>query len=161
MTGLEAVREHYLAEARTQAAEVMAHARDMARDILDKARADAAELTRHAEEEGQASAEQDTGRDWTAARRRARAIHLAAQRSVYDDLRTQCARALALDPRTTVLLHRIGDAARMRLGPGATITLGVSSVDASRKAHHVRWTVEEAVDDSLHRLGPEVEELWR
>ena len=161
MKGLEAVREAHLAEARVHAAELLAHAREVAAGIVDQAQAEAAELTRRAEEEGLTSAEQDTGREWTAARRRARAIRLAAQRSAYESLRARAARAVEADPRTRGLLRSIADAARMRLGPGASVTLEPGAVIASRRTTHFRWTVEEAVDASLEGLAPELEELWR
>ncbi len=161
MKGLEALRETHLAAARAHAGELIAHARDVAQGILERAQADAAELTRNAEQEGQVSAEQDTGRDWTAARRRARAIRLAAQRGVYESVRLRAVHGVEADSRTDALLRRVADAARMRLGPGALVTIEPGTVSASRRTMHVRWTVEDAVDASLARLGPELEELWR
>ena len=161
MNGLEAVREHHLAAARVHAGELIAHAREVGQGILDKAHADATELTHQAEADGQASAEQDTGREWTAAHRRARAIRLAAERTLYDELRSAAAQAVQSDRRAGALVRRLADAARMRLGPGASVTVDTGGVYASRKAVHVRWTVEEAVDDSLRRLGAGVEDLWR
>lgn len=160
MKGLDAVRETHLAAARAHAGELVAHARDVARGILEAAQAEAAELTRNAEAEGQVSAEQDTGRDWTAARRRARGIRLAAQRGAYESLRTRAVQAVEADPRTDPLLRRVADAARMRLGPGASVSVERGTVNASRRATHVRWTVEDAVDASLAGLGPQLEELW-
>lgn len=160
MKGLEAVREAHLAAARAHAGELLAHAREVAQGILAGAQAEAAEVTRQAEQQGQASAEQDTGRDWTAARRRARAIRLAAERGAYEALRARAAHAVEADPRMGRLLRSIGDAARMRLGPGASVVLEPGAVVASRKTIHVRWTIEDAVDASLERLGPQLEELW-
>jgi vacuolar-type H+-ATPase subunit E/Vma4 len=161
MTGLESLREHHLADARAQAASRVAEARAASQAMLEKAKADAAALTRQAEEEGQTSAEQDTGRDWIAARRRARAIRLAAQRSVYENLRAEAARAVESEPRCADLLRSVADAARLRLGPGAVVSVDRRGVRAARKATHVRWTIEEAVDGALSQLGPQVEELWR
>lgn len=161
MKGLEAVREAHLAAARVHAGELLAHAHDVAQGILVAAQGEAAGLTRQAEQQGQASAEQDTGRDWTAARRRARAIRLAAQRGAYEALRARTVRAVEADPRMGGLLRRVADAARMRLGPGAAVAFEPGAVVATRRDTYVRWTVEDAVDASLERLGPELEELWR
>ena len=161
MTGLQAVREAHLAAARVHADELLAHARDVAQGILVGAQAEAADLTKQAEEEGQASADQDTGRDWTAARRRARAIRLAAQRGAYEALRARAAHAVEADPRMDALLRNVADAARMRLGPGASVALEPGAVVASRRTTHVRWTVEDSIDAALERLGPQLEELWR
>ena len=161
MNGLEAVREAHLAAARAHAAELLAHARDVAEGILESAKAEAAELTRHAEEEGRTSAEQDTGRDWTAARRRARAIRLAAERGSYETLRARASHAVGADARTAAVLHNVADAARMRLGPGASVTVDAGVVVASRRTTRVRWTVDDAVDASLEQLGPELQQLWR
>ena len=161
MNGLEALREHHLVGARAHAAGLIADARALAQSILEKAQADAAHLTQQAEEDGHASAEQDTGRDWTAARRRARAIRLAAQRAVYEDVKAAAAKASESDPRSPGLVRQVAEAARTRLGPGALVTAGSHGVSATRGKTHVRWTVTEAVDESLSRLGPELEELWR
>lgn len=138
----------------------MAHAREISQGIVSKAQADAAELTRQAEADGQASAEQDTGREWTAAHRRARAIRLAAGRSLYDDLRAAAVEAVQADRRAADLLRHVADAARMRLGPGASVRADGFVVDATRLNAHVRWTLQDAVDESLTRLGAEMEELW-
>lgn len=162
LEGLDALRSHHLADARHRADALIAEARVAAKEVLERAQAEAAELTRQAREEGQESAEQDTGREWTAGRRRARGIRLAAQRSAYEALRGAAIGAVQVDPRSGDLLRTVADAARRRLGPGATVELAAGEVRATRRTKEVRWALEQAVDESLRGLGPAVlEELWR
>ena len=161
MTGLEALRESHLAEARARAAELVAGARATSREVLEKAKAEADEVIRMAEEEGNASAERDTGHDWTSARRRARAIRLAAQRDAYEELRLAAVAAAVGDPRSDGLRHAVAAEARMRLGPGALVNVNRAGVTATRRTKHVGWTVDDAVGEVLGRLGPRIEELWR
>ncbi|HYL08056.1 MAG TPA: hypothetical protein VEU76_05875 [Candidatus Udaeobacter sp.] len=161
MTGLEPLREHHLAEARAHAASRIADARAASLAMLEKAKADAVELTRQARNDGQASAELDTGRDWIAARRRARAIRLAAQRRVLESLRSGATGAVESDPRCADLLRQVADAARSRLGPSAVISVDARAVRAARNTMHIRWAIDDAVDDALLQLGPQLEDLWR
>ena len=164
MTGLETVRNHHLAAARARADEVLRDAHVQAQQIAGKSSADAAALIENAEKEGEEAASLDTSREWTADRRRARGIILAAQQGVYRDLNTAAAAAVRADPRYRVLLERLADESRRRLGPGADVEVdfsGDAGVRATRKDRHIARSLDGIVTDSIERLGSEIEELWR
>jgi hypothetical protein len=164
MTSLETVRNHHLAAARARADALLRDARVQAQQILSKSSDGAAALIENAEKEGAEAAALDTSREWTAARRRARGIILAAQEGVYGDLQAAAAAAVHADPSYPVLLARLADEARRRLGPGADVDVDASGdlgVCATRKDRHIAWALDSIVRDSIERLGPEIEELWR
>jgi vacuolar-type H+-ATPase subunit E/Vma4 len=164
MNGLEPVRMHHLAAARAQAEAIVSEARAQSGQIHARSAADAEALITHAQQEGEDAAALDTSREWITARRRARGIILAAQRDAFDRLRAAAATAVRSDPRYPALLARLADTARRQLGPGAEVTTdpdGERGVRATRKSRHVNLSLEEMVEQSLERLGPAVEELWR
>ncbi len=161
MKGLDPVRANHLESARSRAEAMVRDARAQAEQIIARATADARALTEQAEQEGEASADLDTSRGWTGARRRARGILLAAQRDVYDELRNAVDGAVQSDTRYPSFLQRLADEARRRLGPGAEVRVDRNLVLGKRKERHVRWSLQDIIDESLSRLGPDVEELWR
>ncbi len=164
MTGLETVRSHHLAAARARADALLRDARVQAKQILSRSSADAAALIVNAEKGGEEAAALDTSREWTAARRRARSIILAAQQGAFSDLQAAAAAAVRADTRYPVLLERLADEAQRRLGPGADVDVDASGdlgVTAMRKNRHIAWSLDSIVRESIERLGPEVEELWR
>lgn len=161
MNGLEAVRARHLADQRLKAESIVASAREAAAKMLAQAKVEANAATATAQREGEQSADLDTGREWTAARRRARAIVLSAQRDVYDESRRMCAEAVRVSPRYPTLQRVVADRARRRLGPGADVVVDGDTVVVTRKHRSVRWTLADAVEEALRRLGGEVEALWR
>jgi vacuolar-type H+-ATPase subunit E/Vma4 len=164
MTGLEAVRRHHLAAAHVRADAILRDARAQAQQIAAKSDADARALIEQAEKEGEEAAELDTSLEWTSARRRARGVILAAQNEAYQDLRAAVTAAVSCDSRYPSLLGCLADAARRKLGPGAEVAVdagGDRGVTATRKDRRVDWSLEKIVDESVYRLGPSIEELWR
>jgi vacuolar-type H+-ATPase subunit E/Vma4 len=164
MTGLEPVRMHHLAAARAQADAMLSDARAQAERILAGAATDAETLIAQAKQEGEEAAALDTSHEWINARRRARSIILAARRDAFDHLRAAAAVAVRSDPRYPALLERLADIARRQLGPGAVVNAdpyGERGVSATRKGRHVDVSLANLVEQSLERLGPAVEELWR
>jgi vacuolar-type H+-ATPase subunit E/Vma4 len=164
VTGLEAVREHYLAEARARAGRILEDSRLQAREIVARGASGAAAVTEGARHEGEAAARLDTDRAWTAARRRARSLILSAQREAYDELRARLALAIRRDVRYPRLLERLGHAAQRQLGPGAIVETdrdGDHGVVATRRDRRVGWSLSDVVAAGLDELGPSVAELWR
>jgi vacuolar-type H+-ATPase subunit E/Vma4 len=161
MKGLDSVRTRHLADARARAEGIVRDAHRQADEILAQSAGETAELASQAEHAGETSADLDTSRGWATARRRARGIRLAAQREAYEELRTSAAAAVHSDRRSGALLQRVADEARSRLGPAAKVMIDSDSVRASRDKVHVRWSLADAVERSLSRLGPEIEALWR
>jgi len=159
--GLDPVRARHLADARARAEGVVRDAHRQADGILAQAAAEASELVSRAERDGGTSADLDTSRGWATARRRARGIRLAAQRDAYEELQASAAAAVGSDRRSDALLQRVADDARSRLGQAAKVVVDRGSVRASRDKVHVRWSLGDAVELSLSRLGPEIEALWR
>lgn len=161
MKGLDPVRANHLESSRARAEAIVRDARAQADQIIARSSADARAMTEQAEHEGEASADLDTDRSWTAARRRARSILLAAQRDVYDELRSAVGRAVQSDAGYPSFLGRLADEASRRLGPGAEVRIDGNEVLGTRKERHVRWTLQDMIDESVGRLGPDIEELWR
>lgn len=161
MKGLDPVRATHLERARARAEAIARGARAEAHQIFASSTADADALTEQAEREGESSADLDTNHAWTAARRRARGILLAAQKDVYEELRSAAAGAIQSDTRYESFLQRLADEARRRLGPGAEVHVDGSEIRGTRKERHVHWSLQDLIDESLGRLGADVEELWR
>jgi vacuolar-type H+-ATPase subunit E/Vma4 len=161
MKGLEPVRAQHVAEQRARAEAIIASARATSRQMIAQAQADAQTMTAAARQEGQRSAELDTHRDWTAARRRARSIALSARREVYDELRALCADSIRADARYPDLQRAVADEAQKRLGPGSDVAIHGDFVTAVRRQRRIQWALDSTVDQSLRRFGGEVEALWR
>jgi membrane protein involved in colicin uptake len=161
LSGLEPVRAHRLRRAHEQAAQTVAGARAESSRLRLAAETEAESLIRGAQQDGEASADADTGREWTAARRQAREIVLAAQKAAYDDLLAAATAAVMADTRYPRLVQRITDDARRRLGPGAEVSAGGAGVVASRRQRHVTWSVADAVKQAVDSGQVDIEELWR
>lgn len=155
------MERRFLDEQRARAEAVVAAAREEARGLIRKAEADAATMTQSAAREGERSADADTNREWTAARRRARASVLAARREIYEELVAHCVTGIRADPRYPDLQCVIGEAALKRLGPGARVVIGADTVTATRKHRRIRWSLENAVSAGMNRLGKELEATYR
>jgi hypothetical protein len=158
--GLEPVAAHHAEAQRGRAAALLAAARDGAAATLAKAEAEAAAIIEAAEHEGESSAELDTNREWVAGRRRARGMVLAARRDIYDELKRRCVEAARQDRRLGELVALVADDARRQLGPGTDVVAGKDTVTASRKGRHIRWSIEDRVDEVLGTMPEEVEALW-
>jgi vacuolar-type H+-ATPase subunit E/Vma4 len=161
MTGLEAVRKRRLEDARRDAERLLTEAREEANRLRAAADADAQAMISSARHQGDAAANADTLRDWTSARRRARAIVLAAQKAAYRKLVDDAADAVRSDPRFTQLVRSVVDDAKRVLGPGARVTVGADEVAGSRNDREVRWTLNEAVEAALDSGAFDFEVLWR
>jgi membrane protein involved in colicin uptake len=161
MTGLDPVRARRLDEARRQAERTIAQAREESSRLRAAAESEAASLMATAREEGDAAADSDTVRDWTAARRRARAIVLAAQKAAYQGLVDEAAAAARSDMRFGDLLERLQDDVMRALGPGARIATSGDEVIGVRLAREVRWSLREAVETLIGGGSVDYEALWR
>jgi len=160
MKGLELVEQRFLDDQRARAEAVIASAREEARQRMKKAQADAAALTKSAAREGALSADADRNREWTAARRQARASVLAARREIYDEVVAFCMTGIRADPRYEELQRLISHESLKRLGPGAQVVIDGDTVAATRKHRRIRWSLESAVSLALSRLGAELEAIY-
>lgn len=165
--GLAPVRDALLAAARSEAAEVSARAGQAAAETRAAARRQAAAVLDRARAEGEAAADQALAAERIRARREAHRVSLAARRRAWEQLRSQCraaAAALAADPGYPQLSALLVEAARSRLGDGATFVVdgpegpGVVARDAGRR---VDLRLEVLADRALAHLGSRVEDLWR
>jgi vacuolar-type H+-ATPase subunit E/Vma4 len=147
--------ERVRAEADRQVAAMRAEAEQRGRALVDQARA-----------EGVATAAIAGRQDRAAARRRARAIVLAAKRDLYEELCLQAqaaARSLCDDPGYPELLGRLTMAVRAQLGEDALLEVdppGAGGVRGSSGARHVDYTLDALVERCLERLGGGLERLW-
>ena len=162
---LAAVRAAILAQAAADAEHALAAAdRDVAARLAaaaDQVARDQASARSTAERDAAAIVEESRSR----ARRRARAIVLAAQRSTFEELRARArsaARALRTDPGYPALLARLTATARDRLGPAAVAREHPDGgVVAEADGRRVVLTLAAAADRAVDALGRRAEELWR
>ncbi|HET7339387.1 MAG TPA: hypothetical protein VFK22_07545 [Candidatus Dormibacteraeota bacterium] len=161
MNGLGAVEQRFLDEQRARADDVVTAARQEAYQLLKNAQADAAAMTASAAREGELSADADTNREWTAARRRARANVLTARREIYEDLVARCATSIRTDDRYAEAQRVISHESLKRLGPGAQVAIDEDTVTVTRKQRRIRWSLESAVSAALSQLGAELEAIYR
>lgn len=161
MKGLDAVRARRLEVAHARATQVEHDAREESARLRSAALSEAEKLTWEAQLDGEASAEVETGRDWTAARRQARAIVLAAQKAAYDRLIADATAAVTADSRYPLLERHTVEGARRQLGPGADVQIDGSRIVATRRQRQVTWSVGEAVQQALASGVVDAEELWR
>lgn len=133
---LEPVRQALLAAAAADAARTRAAADARADAVLARARAEADRLVAEARAQGEAGAAVVLRASRARARREARGLVLAAQRSAYDELRRQA----RVEARRLV-----GDVG------------GPSEVRAGR---HIEWSPDALADDAVDALGAELEKLW-
>jgi len=118
---LEPLQQALLRRANATAEDTRAEAQRQASAAIDRARQDAAATLSRARTDGEADAAQRRAEDEGRARRTARGIVLAAQRAVYDELRTQ-ARAAAGELLADPDQHRrLVTLLRTLLGPGAVV----------------------------------------
>jgi vacuolar-type H+-ATPase subunit E/Vma4 len=161
---LSAVRDALLAEARADAARLLEEAD--ARAAATRAAAEQAgeELVRAAREEGDAAAALEGAHDGARARRTARALVLAAQREVYDELRNSArarAQELRASPDYKALLERYASAARAQLGADATVALDpAGGLRATAGTRSVDYTLDAVVDRAVDAIGERTAALW-
>lgn len=138
--------------ARAEADAAVDRARDEARATVDRARAEA-------ESDAVAVLAVDQGR----ARRRARALVLAAQRAAYDDL-VAAAHVAVREPvddehwpeMRETLVRRVHDA----LGPDAQVELVADGVVGRAGERVLDLRLAALADAQIEALGPEIEGLW-
>jgi vacuolar-type H+-ATPase subunit E/Vma4 len=163
---IDAARDALLADARAEAARLIAEADAEAREPVAAARRDADRLAERAraggEAEGRVVAAHESAERAAAARREV----LAARGEAYEELRVRARMAvLALrgEPGYGALLERLADAARRDLGAGAQLEVdppeggGVRGRAGSRRVDYTLPTLAERCVDAL---GPELGRLW-
>jgi hypothetical protein len=136
-TALEPVRRALLDRARADAAATRATAEARAEAVLTRARAEAERLVAEARAQGEADGAIVLATTRARARRQARSVVLAAQRSAYEELRRQ-ARAEAR--------RLVGDGDR---------TSGTAG-----EGRRIVWSTDTLADEAVDGLGAELEKLW-
>jgi len=161
------LRDDALAQARADAAAALAEADSRAAAALAATRERGDELVRRARADGAAAAAIAGAHDEAQARRTARALVLAAERELYEEL---CRRAdeevfaLRDGDAYRTLLEELSATARRQLGAGARLDVdpdGLGGVRGSSNGRSVDYTLPSIVDRALERLGARTEELWR
>jgi hypothetical protein len=161
------LRDATLAQARADADAMLADAGRRAEARIAAARKEGAALVRQARVDGAAAAAIEGAHDEAAARRTARALVLAAERELYDELCRRAdddAYALRGTNGYAALLEQLSDAARRQLGDGARLDVdpeGLGGVRGSSNGRSVDYTLSTLVDRALDRLGARTEALWR
>ena len=160
---LDPVRAALLSQARSDAGSVLAEARQRAEHERAASRGRAAQILRAGRDEGERQAHAAAAAQLTRRRREARDTLLAAQRTLYDELRRRChdaARALREAPDYPDLRRHLTDAGAA-LGRGASIhESGDGGVVAVAGSRRLDLSLPTLVDEELDRLGEEVLQLW-
>jgi vacuolar-type H+-ATPase subunit E/Vma4 len=163
---VEPLRASLLASVAAETARSRADARQEGELRLGEAARRAEELVARARSLGESDAGPEVARRRLRARRRARALTLAARREVYEELRREAV-AAALSLRGTepypALLERLAAAAREQLGGEATLELDPpeqGGVIASSGERRVDYTLPALVDRCLAGSGMELRRLW-
>lgn len=163
---LEPLRAALLASAREQAAGVLADAEAAVEAELAAARADADALVERARADARQRADLEHRHVVAARRREAQARVLRARREAREALHDEVLRAagsLRDDPAYAVLLDRLEDDARARLGPGAAIERdppGLGGVIARAGRRVIDATLPVLAERELDGLGEEIDALW-
>lgn len=163
---VEPLRGALLDQARAEAERALAHADEQAAAKLADADERGAALVRRARAEGAAAAAIAGAHDHALARRRSRALVLAVERDLYEELRRRAraaVRSLRHDPGYEALLERLSAVARAQLGEGAVLELDppdAGGVQASSGARRVDYTLDALAERCLGQLGGRLEELW-
>ncbi|HEX6577766.1 MAG TPA: hypothetical protein VF082_05305 [Jiangellaceae bacterium] len=161
---LDPVRAALLSQSRSDAGTVLAEARQHAEHERAAAGERAAQILQAGRDEGERQAGAAAASQLRRRRREARDTLLAAQRSLYDDLRRRCheaATALREAPDYPVLLRHLTEHAGAILGPDASIhESGNGGVVAEAGSRRLDLSLPTLVDDELDRLGEEVRQLW-
>jgi len=161
------LREAALEQARADAEAALGEADRRAAETLAAAEEQGDALVRRARAEGAAAAAIAGAHEEARARRTARALVLAAERQLYDELCRRAdeeAFALRGSDAYRALLEELSAAARRQLGSGARLDIdpdGVGGVRGSTNGRSVDYTLHSVVDRALDRLGARTEELWR
>jgi vacuolar-type H+-ATPase subunit E/Vma4 len=161
---LDPVRAALLSQAHSDAESVLAEARQQAEHERAASRGRAAQILRAGRDEGERQARAAAAAQLTRRRREARDTLLAAQRTLYDELRRRChdaASALREAADYPELRRHLTDHVGAALGRDASIREsadgGVVAVTGSRR---LDLSLPTLVDQELDRLGEEVRQLW-
>lgn len=161
---LRPVRDALLARARADAHVMLDQAdKDGTASLArDQDRAEA--ILADARAQGEADARLVVDAERARARRRARGVVLAAQREVYEDLRTgvrQAVRALRDDPAYDGWRERMGDQARAALGADTVVTDHPGGgVLAEARGRRVECTLDGLAEQAIAALATDLEGLW-
>lgn len=161
---LAPVRETLLRGALSDAAAARARGDRAAAMRREQAAEDAAALLGRARAEGRSIARSAAAARARGARRQARGIVLAAQRRLYEELRSravQAALGLHDDPGYPALIERWRRAALASLGEGALVQdVPEGGVRAGHGGRSLDLSLTALAEDAFERLGPEAGSLW-
>lgn len=154
LSDAEQVAAQILEEAQAQVAAVLGDARRRSEELLAAARA-----------EGAAAARRRASRFVADARRQARETTLAAQREVYERVRSLALAqlgGLGGSPAAKELNARLETTARDLLGPDATVEVARTGVGviATRGQRRLDLSGAALVERELAGLGPRIAEVW-
>jgi vacuolar-type H+-ATPase subunit H len=163
-SSLGAVREALLAQAHRRADAELAEARREADALVAQAEHEARGVVSRARSEGEADATSALAGERARARRRARAVVLASQRSAYEALRDTAraeAASLADSPQWPRLRAVLEQRARAALGADdAVVELVPAGVVVSSGSRRVQVTLPGLAEAAVDALGPGAEQLW-
>jgi vacuolar-type H+-ATPase subunit E/Vma4 len=164
---LEAVRVAALADASSQADSTRLASEERAEKIIADARAEAASVVARQRAAAESLADLEERARLAEARTQAHAVVLQAQRSVLSNATKAvhaAAKRLVGEPRYERLIERLGAEARERLGADREVQLIPASeggVVVRAGSRQVDYSLHAQVDRCLEALASELERLWR
>jgi vacuolar-type H+-ATPase subunit E/Vma4 len=163
---VEPVRAAFLEHARAEAERTLHEADEQAAALLRQAEAQGLSLVEQARAEGVAVAGTEGAAEEARARRRARALVLAAEQELLEELRAgahEAAHRLRQAPGYAELVDRLAATATTQLGGEARVESDppeAGGVRASSGHRHVDYSLDVLADRCLERLGSRLERLW-
>jgi len=160
---LDPVRAALLADARRDAARLLAAADGEVEAIRRRTADECDRIRRDARARGEAEAQETLETERAHARRRGRAVVLRARGDVYQELRgrvREAARALHETADYPALHARLAEKARAVVGADAQVTETPDGVVAEAHGHRAVLSLTAVAEDVLERMGPDLERLW-
>jgi V/A-type H+-transporting ATPase subunit E len=160
---LDPVRAALLADARRDAARLLAAADAEVEAIAHRTAEECDRIRRDARARGEADAKETLEAERAHARRRSRAVVLRARGEVYQELRRrvrEAAWALREAADYPALHARLVEEARAAVGAGARVTDTPDGVVAEAHGHRAVLSLAAVAEDVLDRMGTDLERLW-
>ncbi len=160
---LDPVRAALLADARRDAARLLAAADAEVEAIRRRSAEECDRIQRDARARGEAEAQETLAAERARARRRSRTVVLRARGEVYQELRRrvrEAAGALRQAADYPALHARLVEEARAAVGADAQVTETPDGVVAEAHGHRAALSLTAVAEDVLDRMGPDLERLW-
>jgi V/A-type H+-transporting ATPase subunit E len=160
---LDPVRAALLADARRDAARLLAAADAEVEGIRRRTAEECERIRQEARARGETDAQETLAAERAHARRRSRTVVLRARGEVYQELRRRVREAAGALRQATdypALHARLVEEARAAVGTDARVTELPDGVMAEAHGQRAVLSLTAVAEDVLDRMGPDLERLW-